>query len=71
MNKLCISKLLQVIEQDLIPTERSAGTPSRVNKPIQQPATAGIGSGNSGQPSHTSHSPLASSQPVFRSASGF
>ena len=71
MNKLCISKLLQVIEQDLIPTERSAGTPSRVNKPIQQPATAGIGSGSSGQPSHTSHSPLSSSQPVFRSASGF
>jgi hypothetical protein len=32
MNKLCISKLLQVIEQDLVPTERGAGTPSR--KPI-------------------------------------
>ena len=29
MNKLCISKLLQVIEQDLIPTERSSGGPSR------------------------------------------
>ena len=25
MNKLCISKLLQVIEQDLIPTERAGG----------------------------------------------
>ena len=29
MNKLCISKLLQVIEQDLIPAERSGGTPER------------------------------------------
>ena len=64
MNKLCISKLLQVIEQDLIPTERSAGGPSRTSKPAPQPATAGIGGGHS-------HSPIASSQPVFRSASGF
>jgi predicted HicB family RNase H-like nuclease len=29
MNKLCISKLLQVIEQDLVPTERGGGSPSR------------------------------------------
>jgi hypothetical protein len=29
MNKLCISKLLQVIEQDKIPAERNAGTPRR------------------------------------------
>ena len=31
MNKLCISKLLQVIEQDKVPTERSSGssTPRR------------------------------------------
>jgi predicted HicB family RNase H-like nuclease len=28
MNKLCISKLLQVIEQDLVPTERSRCPPS-------------------------------------------
>jgi predicted HicB family RNase H-like nuclease len=39
MNKLCISKLLQVIEQDLIPAERG-GTPER--KP--QLATATISS---------------------------
>jgi predicted HicB family RNase H-like nuclease len=29
MNKLCISKLLQVIEQDLIPTERAGSTTHR------------------------------------------
>ena len=62
MNKLCISKLLQVIEQDLIPAERSSGTPSR-NKPIQQPTTAAASTG------HTS--PFASQQPAFKSASGF
>ncbi len=38
MNKLCISKLLQVIEQDLIPAERAGSTPER--KP--QLATATI-----------------------------
>ena len=58
MNKLCISKLLQVIEQDMIPTERGGGTPAR--KPIQQPAinSATIGSSSVG------HTP-------FKSASGF
>ena len=77
MNKLCISKLLQVIEQDLIPTERSSGTPSRINKPIQQPVTTSFSSGISSMGGHTSHtthathSPLSSSQPVFKSASGF
>jgi predicted HicB family RNase H-like nuclease len=60
MNKLCISKLLQVIEQDKIPTERGSGTPSR-NKPAPppQPAIAAA-----------VPSPFAS-QPVFKSASGF
>jgi hypothetical protein len=56
MNKLCISKLLQVIEQDLIPTERGAGSTSR-SKPAPQPAVA-------------STTPFAS-QPTFKSASGF
>jgi hypothetical protein len=67
MNKLCISKLLQVIEQDLIPTERSSGGPSRLNKPAQQPvASSSMGSiGGSTSPMG------ASSQPMFRSASGF
>ena len=75
MNKLCISKLLQVIEQDLIPTERSSGGPSRLNKPATQPTTtASIGGSVGGHSSHTTHqqhSPISSSQPVFRSASGF
>ncbi|MGE3244133.1 MAG: hypothetical protein AB7I57_23920, partial [Pirellulales bacterium] len=41
MNKLCISKLLQVIEQDLIPAERAGGTPER--KPQLAAATVGGG----------------------------
>jgi hypothetical protein len=60
MNKLCISKLLQVIEQDLIPTERSGGAPVR-SKPVQPPMASA-----SSQPV-----PIASSQPIFKSASGF
>src|SRR3954447_13340338 len=90
MNKLCISKLLQVIEQDLIPTERTSGGPSRINKPAPQPTTAGIGTGigtshgtsHIGHTSHASHTthvghsghsnnPISSTQPTFRSASGF
>jgi predicted HicB family RNase H-like nuclease len=72
MNKLCISKLLQVIEQDLIPTERTgASTPAR--KPIsqpqlqpqQQPQTIGAGS-----PGLSGGSPIGSSMP-YRSAVGF
>jgi len=60
MNKLCISKLLQVIEQDLIPTERT-GAATTMRKPIsspqpqpsyqhqpQQAVGAGIGGGISG-----------------------
>jgi hypothetical protein len=58
MNKLCISKLLQVIEQDLIPTERNSGSPSRP-KPAAQPSTTPFASSTSSQ------------QPVFKSASGF
>jgi len=42
MNKLCISKLLQVIEQDLIPAERAGDTPER--KP--QLATSTVGGGS-------------------------
>jgi hypothetical protein len=62
MNKLCISKLLQVIEQDLIPTERSSAPPSRINKPAPQPVTASIASAPTS---------MGSSQPMYRSASGF
>jgi predicted HicB family RNase H-like nuclease len=46
MNKLCISKLLQVIEQDLIPAERTGGTPER--KPQLAAATISSGIGSSG-----------------------
>ncbi len=65
MNKLCISKLLQVIEQDLIPTERScwharAGTEADAPS-SRRPAT----------PSCQRRQPLSRSQPIFRSASGF
>jgi hypothetical protein len=63
MNKLCISKLLQVIEQDLIPTERTSAAPPR-SKPAPQPIASSAGSIGGSQMG-------SSSQPVFRSASGF
>jgi predicted HicB family RNase H-like nuclease len=56
MNKLCISKLLQVIEQDLIPTERSGGSPSSDRKPAL--AAAQAGSNHSSQPTTTNSSPI-------------
>lgn len=68
MNKLCISKLLQVIEQDLIPTDRATGTAVRskplqpIHQPIHQPAAAGSIGGSLG---------IGSSQSPFKSASGF
>jgi predicted HicB family RNase H-like nuclease len=70
MNKLCISKLLQVIEQDLIPTERT-GASTTTRRPIsqpqpqlqQQPQTVGAGSSMGG-------SPMGGSMP-YRSAVGF
>ena len=80
MNKLCISKLLQVIEQDLIPTERSSGGPSRLNKPAHATDDAASScqhrrqqqfGGHTSHTTHPQHSPISSSQPVFRSASGF
>ncbi len=38
MNKLCISKLLMVIEQDMIPVEKSAGKSRRnASAPVPQP----------------------------------
>jgi predicted HicB family RNase H-like nuclease len=69
MNKLCISKLLQVIEQDLIPTERATSTPPRT-KPAPQPIASSSPSNFGGtQGGTTSH--FGGSQPTFRSASGF
>jgi hypothetical protein len=64
MNKLCISKLLQVIEQDLIPTERTAGSTPNRTKPVHQPQ-------QQTQPIGGPATIGASSQPIFRSASGF
>jgi hypothetical protein len=66
MNKLCISKLLQVIEQDLIPTERTSGGVPNRNKPVHQPQTQ-----PQPQPIGGPATVGASSQPIFRSASGF
>jgi predicted HicB family RNase H-like nuclease len=72
MNKLCISKLLQVIEQDLIPTERSGGSSSSDRKPALAAHTAptpassshigstGIGSNHSTPITHH-HSPVSTS----------
>lgn len=61
MNKLCISKLLQVIEQDLIPAERGGGSPSSDRKPALAGTTVG-----SNHSSHTSqpHASQPSSIPI-------
>ncbi|MEN0111038.1 MAG: hypothetical protein AAF805_09970 [Planctomycetota bacterium] len=40
MNKLCISKLLQMIEQDLIPTDKTA-PPKRRTTPMPSPGLTG------------------------------
>ena len=67
MNKLCISKLLQVIEQDLIPTERSGGTaePDHQAGPAAggQPASAAMAAAklDRQQPADCSARPPASS----------
>ena len=53
MNKLCISKLLQVIEQDLIPAERGGGSSgSSERKPVAAGVAASSSSNSipSGQP---------------------
>jgi len=39
MNKLCISKLLQVIGEDKIPNERSSSTPNRATSPAPTSGT--------------------------------
>ncbi|MEM8865401.1 MAG: hypothetical protein AAGF31_07620 [Planctomycetota bacterium] len=63
MNKLCISKLLQVIEQDKIPAERS-GAPKRRTSPAPSPASqtpassSTLGSREPAAASHGQPSPL-------------
>jgi predicted HicB family RNase H-like nuclease len=50
MNKLCISKLLQVIDEGMIPTERSATPPRRQPQPVPSSNHSPSLSGISGQP---------------------
>src|SRR3990172_3252395 len=62
MNKLCISKLLQVIEQDLIPAERAgSGTPER--KPQLATSTRSTPSTN-----HQVHQPQPTHQAAVQTA---
>lgn len=61
MNKLCISKLLQVIEQDLIPAERTGSTPER--KPQLAASTISMPSTN-----HQMHQPQPMPQPMRQPA---
>ncbi|TWT48416.1 hypothetical protein [Botrimarina hoheduenensis] len=56
MNKLCISKLLQTVEQEMIPAERTA-PPKRRNLPAPSPTPAAAST--AGAPSH-SHQPTLS-----------
>ena len=71
MNKLCISKLLQVIEQDLIPAERAGSTPERKPQlaastiPTPSIAAAGVSTGNS---NHQVHQPQPQRMPQFQPA---
>ena len=60
MNKLCISKLLQVIEQDLIPAERG-GTPERKPQLATATVSSGIGSSTIGSTNHSVHQPQQAS----------
>lgn len=70
MNKLCISKLLQVIEQDLIPTERATSGPPRT-KPAPQPLASSTTASFGGTQGNMSGNHFGSGQSTFRSASGF
>lgn len=65
MNKLCISKLLQMIEQDLIPADQTALPKRRNTMPTQtpeatQPAASLTGAQSPGQPTQGSESPFRS-----------
>jgi len=71
MNKLCISKLLQVIEQDLIPAERAGGTPERKPQlaastiPAQSIPTPGIAAAGT---NHQVHQPQPQRTPQYQPA---
>ena len=69
MNKLCISKLLQVIGEDKIPNERAGSTPTTASR-IPKPATphAYNPPAHDGQPSvhtHQTPPPFKPTQPRF------
>ena len=62
MNKLCISKLLQVIEQDLIPAERGGGGSSSSSSD-RKPITAGTTVGAQQNPNSI---PIGQPQPSYQ-----
>jgi predicted HicB family RNase H-like nuclease len=77
MNKLCISKLLQVIGEEMIPNERSGGgespRPAAPPKPVASTPTVGQGLGvRNHQPTSPSSVPytqsVQSTPPPFKSA---
>jgi hypothetical protein len=49
MNKLCISKLLQVVEQDMIPNERTSPARRRASSPAPQNPVASNASNGEAQ----------------------
>ncbi len=64
MNKLCISKLLQVVEQDMIPAEKTAPARRRsapAPQPVQQPATVAMHATPSAPSTPPPSSPFTSS----------
>ncbi|MEM8945595.1 MAG: hypothetical protein AAGD11_10455 [Planctomycetota bacterium] len=65
MNKLCISKLLQVIGEEMIPNERTASTSSSTasTKPAPTPTPTPIGATSLGQPQPQLHQPPTQQAP--------
>jgi predicted HicB family RNase H-like nuclease len=69
MNKLCISKLLQVIDGEMIPNERASGGSGVASNAGAQPASATLAP-RAHQPATTTASAFGQHQPVppFKSA---
>ena len=69
MNKLCISKLLQVVDQEMIPAEKTAPARRRATpapQPLpqpQQPVASTSSFGHNHSPAPTTHSSPAPSSP--------
>ncbi len=68
MNKLCISKLLQVIDETMIPNERTGGSKSAASKPAPTPVAVAtstpISSTPIGQAQPQLHQPLGQPAPL-------